>query len=335
LYEWDVPVTSMAGGLETMPPDGHVLLLFAPRESFSDTNVGRVLSWVEKGGLLIVSPSEGAADPLLDRLGVSRKEVRRAPSPQTTPAHEDPRPEAVKLKLVVHGEEIHAETVSDLRFAHGHRDADIATPELDAAFLLSFPYGDGRVTLVADPGMFTNLRIGKAGHARLLLRLVSAPADPEADEEAPSREAWLYRRDGMPSFFTLLNRRAGPAVWSGLVLLAAILLYAGRRFGPIRSETPPGRRSLLEHIDAAGEYLLKKGRGEVLLEAPRAAVWRRLALVEPATAAAGRRDSVRRLSTLSHLPPGRVERVLFGELPQRPEQLAETIRTLEILRRCL
>lgn len=334
LAEWGIPVQQGSRALEKLPPDGQILLLFASRESFSTREADAVLGWVERGGLLVVSPSAGPEDPLMARLGISKRTVRLEEAKTKDGGQQGP-PEPETIRLDVWGEDIAVRTRTAWRLVAGRRDWDLAAPAPEGALVLSFPYGKGRVTVVADRWMFANARIGEAGHARLLLRVTSGPLDSETDEDRQPRTAWLYRRDSVPSFLALVNGRAGPALWTLVVLTGAALLHAGRRFGPIRNEGPPSRRSLLEHVDAAGEYFYRKGLSAVLVKATRDAVMKRLAVVEPATAAAGQRETVRRLASLSRFSPARVDQALFGELPKKPDELAGLIRTLEFLRRCL
>lgn len=332
LAESGIPFDERPGGLSSLPPDGHILLLFSPRESFPSAQVDRVLSWVERGGQLVVSPSSGSEDDeLLTRILISKKPVQASDAAPQAKGSADPP----SLVLDIWGEEMEVQSRARSRLLDGRKDCDIASPGPDAAFLLSFPLGSGRVTVVANPGIFSNTSIGKAGHARLLLRLLSGPQEDEGDGDLSPRSAWLVRRDEAPSFLSVLNRRAGPALWSLALLVAVVLLHSGRRYGPVRETPRSSRRSLLEHIDAGGEYLYRRGLVAVLVKATREALLRRLAVLEPATVAAGPRDCVRRLSILAGLSPARVDRVLFGDIPEKPEELAGLFRSLESLRRCL
>ncbi len=67
----------------------------------------------------------------------------------------------------------------------------------------------------------------------------------------------------------LLVRNAGLVLLAGLLLLTLWLWRVGGRFGPLESEPPHGRRSLREHLEAAGTFLWRRRAGGAMLTAVR------------------------------------------------------------------
>ena len=120
-----------------------------------------------------------------------------------------------------------------------------------------------------------------------------------------------------------------------VVLPAAVLRLARRpdhaRLAP---DPPRDRRSLLEHIEAAGDLLLRVDRSEDLAQAARAALLRRVEVREPETAKLPPAGLVQRLAAVAKISPKRVDAALNGAITG-PADLVTTVQTLEIVRRSL
>lgn len=343
LEEEEITCFSPYGGLEALPPETGTLLLFAPREGFAEAQVEALTGWVFRGGHLVTCPAESPADPLLDRIGVSVH--GRAQGSELSGAERALHGSALEelkatrrttTSVELFGQKVDVERDKGVGLAGPHRSPEGTEPCLRDMPVLSFKQGKGDVTVLMDPGVLTNGRIGNAGHAQLALLLASGPAEESRDVKgSEAADVWIVRKDRAPSLLTWLFRRAGPALVSFLILIAAVLFHLGPRFGPMVSEPPAGRRSLIEHFDGAGEYIYRTEGSAPLLPAPRAAVLARLSLVEPSSASAPPREMVRRLSALSGVPAHRVDKALYGEPPEKPEEFLQTIRTLETLRRSL
>ncbi|WP_156427929.1 DUF4350 domain-containing protein [Thiohalocapsa sp. ML1] len=172
------------------------------------------------------------------------------------------------------------------------------------ARLLEYAVGDGIVYVVSDTLWLGNGAIGRHDHALLLARLA-------ADRD----HVWLLHDVSVPHLAVLLWRAAPAAVLSAALLLAAVLWHIGGRLGPLLPAPAAGRRDLLEHLEAAGDFLWQRGRGAVLVSRTRRRIERDWLRRHPPLRKLDQPGRARRISEQSHLPVSEVQAALYGPLP--------------------
>ena len=155
--------------------------------------------------------------------------------------------------------------------------------------LASRPYGDGRVSLVADLGILDNASLADLDHAPFLVDVLTI------DGPLPDG-ALLVLFGDTPSITALIWRAAWPLVVALAVLLAAWGWQQSVRFGPPLPAQGARRRSLLEHIDATGHFLWRHGQSASLVEGLRDRVEARLQRRRPTLA---RLEGAERLDALA------------------------------------
>lgn len=121
--------------------------------------------------------------------------------------------------------------------------------------------GQGRVSVLADRHLLDNASVGRADHALFLTDLL-------ASRGTPAGVLFVLSGDS-PNIAGLVWRAAWPAVVALTALLVAWGRRVSQRFGPISADTSRTRRSLLEHIDATGQFLWHQGAGQELLDSAR------------------------------------------------------------------
>jgi hypothetical protein len=313
----DAPARTLPGAPRELPPADHALLVLSRERSFSKERTDKLFAWVRRGGHLVIALDEAPSlDPLL-----AHYRVRVYGDPEKETGTETV---AVPLRT---GGTAHVEIAKAPRLIDSSHAARFTAGSPQGAFLLRFDEGAGHVTILSDPSFLTNERIGRMDHARVAWALVQRTSDPP-------RGVWIVGREDLPTLTGLLARHAWAASLSGLLLLGAWLWSAGARFGPVLPDPPRDRRSLLEHIQAAGDFLLRTGRGEDLAQAARQALLRRVEIREPEWAKLPVPDLARRLAEPSKLPVPRIESALRGPVLGAAD-LAATVQTLETLRRSL
>lgn len=255
-------------------PADTVLLLGDPR-ALVPSEVDALLDWVERGGHLIVrTPPPGVVlagedVPLLDRLGVVAM---------------DADPFCYGLQVGKH--EHHVEFCYGRRFYFGdehietsRRWGDDEQGEYGYARVLR---GAGSVDVVADLDFLANDALEDPQHAALARQLLQ----PNWAESGNSKGTFhlIYRAE-MPSLLDLLFEHAWRVLLAAAIALLLWLWMRAERFGPLRSPSPPDRRSLLEHIQASGDHLHRYGRRATLYAAVHEAFMRRLRRRDPFAAA--------------------------------------------------
>jgi len=122
----------------------------------------------------------------------------------------------------------------------------------------------GYVTVVADSAYFENRFLGDSDHARLLLDVVAG--------YVPSGKVWFIYDATFPPLWRLMWKHA-PHIVAALAAMLVIWLWSiVPAFGPKILPGPPVRRSIVEHIRAAGYFAWRHRGAAVLIENSTAAV---------------------------------------------------------------
>jgi len=331
--------------LVALPPAGATLVLTAGYWDLIDGSSERVQRWVQDGGHLVID-----ADALrtadeddhwlpLQRVQPSSDESRRdrggcrvlKPRDTLAPAEPDGYVACLygRSRLLPHGvwplwaldSEEHGAEVVRVPLGRGRV----------TAFAESFNFDDPGVPYVVDDAAatssqvrsFANRGIVAGDNAALLAALVDA---------RPGSEVWFVTRIERPPLPLWLWQKAWPALALAAVALLLALWRSGSRFGPLRKEPPPERRSLAAQIRGSADFLFRHQPGALQAMANRAldeaashqiAAWRRLKPAERPAA----------LARATGLPEARLAGAL-GAAGARAD-VADALAVLESARRLL
>ncbi len=320
LSRMNVPCAS-TGTLDKLPPTDHTIVLTTENRVLTQARAERLLEWVEAGGRLIVGPhldngeptAETWNDALLDSIDVFIEQEEVDP----------PRERRETFEVSAPGEDETSEVMFFSGFALAVYEGD---PEDYGSYALVWMnLGLGRITVLNDLRFMRNDEIGDLDHAEFLWRLVR--------EGSPPGEVLLVHGWERRSVWSILLSRAWPAAIASLLLLGAWLWRMGARLGPILEDAPAGNRSLIEHVDAIGYFLWRSGRSDVLVDAARESLRRRLRARRPFLASMSRERQVATLADASGLDRNQIDAAFFAAISERRERFTRTLRTLERLRR--
>lgn len=262
----DVGRLGSTGRLGEIDPAGSVLILGRRGASDTPEGVARLLGWVEAGGHLVVAARRRAPEAQKDGDG-----------PVAIP---DGLLDALDIQAVtgfLSAEQIAEASIPALELPDGEGfvevdfdpDRRLETQDTDGALVLAGEYGahlirrtrgEGKVTVLSDMAFATNGGIGSSDHAEFFWRLLRADGEPP-------RRVWFVVSRGMAAFWLRLWERSWMLVASLALLLAAWIASAAPRFGPLVPAPTPGRRRLMEHVEASGRYYWRSGDGNRLLAA--------------------------------------------------------------------
>ena len=363
-----VPAQSSFDDWELPGPQA-TLLLLNPQRVMTEDRGSQILDWVAAGGNLVaVLPDAPSLDPLMVHFGIDAVE----PEPLEEEEEEEEKA-AAEAEAGEEKDGKDSKDAKDEKGAEGPIDpfADVigetvevplrdspaekpfkvyvqgfrrllppeSSPEEDdglevqagtesGTFLLRYAYESGQVTFVSNAGFLSNESLGKLDHGPFAWALVQGQA-------GPPESILLVVRDEVPSLFTLLARHAWMVLVSGFFLMLAWLRLAGGRLGPVLPDPPRDRRSLLEHVEATGDFLWQSGHAGELLQSTRQAFLRRVEVRQPTWAKLPPRELVHRLAAAAGLAAPAVDRALNGSVGDDPAAFTSTIQTLETLRRSL
>jgi hypothetical protein len=273
LQRLNVPATALA----TLDPQkmplhpGDTLVLGDDAARVGADDAARIAAWVRGGGHLLLSPGSTAVaahTPLFEALRLL-----------------DPRPADYACSA------IHATDTDDDNSLSGvelcgrrFRLTSAAVAAVDAAM------GDSQ-----GGYLFARTRMG-GGSVSLLVNLNALSRDA-LKQTAAQRFGWrllapnmgrgeiylVYALDGI-SFLRILLRDGWPALLALTVLLAGWMAMRSARLGPLMPAPAMHRRALLEHVQAAGEFLYRRDGGRSLHQLACQTVLTRLRRRDPACA---------------------------------------------------
>jgi hypothetical protein len=256
-----------AASLTTLDPaqvplqPGDTVLVGADAGRIDAETAARLASWVRQGGHLLLAPGAGARAPVFAALGLL-----------------DPRPAGFACSRL--GDAPKAASLCGPRFRlkpAAAQAADAAIGNADDGYLFArVAIGRGHVSLLASFMPLERLQLKQVEAQRFAWRLL-------APNRGRGQIYLVYALDGQP-FLKLLATQGWPALLALALLLAAWMAMRGARFGPLMPAPAPHRRALLEHVQAAGEFLYRRDGGRSLHQLACQAVLARLRRRDPASA---------------------------------------------------
>lgn len=264
----DLPVTSLTtldpGKLPLQP--GDTLLLGDDASRIDVDAARRIAAWVRRGGHLLVSPGVASSShtPLFEALDVL---------------------DARSAEYACSGIRVHAADKDEVRLcgqrfrlkptAQAAVEATIGDAT-DGYLFARTRLGKGTVSLLTSFGPVSRNQLKKASAQQFAWRLL-------APNRGHGQVYLVYALDG-PSFLKFLAIRGWPAWLALAALLAAWMAMRSARLGPLLPAPALNRRALLEHVQAAGEFLYRRDGGRSLHGLASDAVLARLRRRDPACA---------------------------------------------------
>ncbi|MGE8260131.1 MAG: DUF4350 domain-containing protein [Stenotrophomonas sp.] len=298
-----------------------------------------LLDWVGRGGHLLLRTQPPGEDktsttqgPLLDRIGV--ESLFHGNDCQPFHVVDDPS---------------HVEFCGGRRFSLGFQASAAAERRWGNEEGLAFArlrHGQGRIDVLAD----MDFMLG-AGTGTLPRKRATAKDTPQRDglHDLSHRDltrylldpnygrgtVWLVYGSRPPTLLARIVLQGWP-VWIPLLLAMLGWLWArAQRLGSVLPSPVVERRSLLEHVRASGELLMRFGHGTQLYHAVQALFLHRLRLRAPVAAALDGAARDQAIAEVLQWPASRVATALTTPSPHDSSALRERIRLLLQMRSLL
>lgn len=246
---------------EWLPARYDTLVVNASEPISFGTELETLTAWVENGGHLVLLPPQREtefAKVILDYYGFGLEPVEPDAADEDDPASErDDDDEtfdyildldATYVRIQPHDDEVTSATLLD--------DKGIVVARRE--------WGEGYITVVAGAWYFSNHNLDEYDHARLLLDIVAGYVE--------EGKTWFIYNTAFPSLWELVWNKA-PYVVLGFG--AALLLWLWSRaptFGPAVEPDSLARRSILEHVRAAGNFAWRNRNAADLVASSTAAI---------------------------------------------------------------
>lgn len=255
LREMGVPAERWERPLTELTQETDVLVMISPRLGPWPEELKALETWIRDGGTLIrMSPSLGPyAKHLVSNVKTRHQDQKEAdhkegPSFQPGPYIRGQRKIASEWHLPI--DSAKPETIVHARDAFGN-------------LILAKEDGKGRVIEIADPSLFSNLRLREGDHARLALDvLLTHLGDGRLliDEYHHG-----YGRVNSVAGYVLQSSAFVPLL-QVLFLVLLLWAFAGRRFGPARPLRKETERSSMEYVRAIAHLFQRVKARRLALE---------------------------------------------------------------------
>ncbi|MGD2170510.1 MAG: DUF4350 domain-containing protein [Gammaproteobacteria bacterium] len=322
--------------------------------------LAQVMDWLETGGNVIYTANSVAddGDLLLSELGVSvdwrdpdeetdseekslseqmreyNRQLEEGKSREEIVAQDDG--EEISLTRVDFGDDIGELEVAfdnDIVLDHAYilddEDSDTAYRPFSwsssdyGIHMMQFEIGNGLLTVISDPGIWTSYRIDHHDHAYLLWLLSSGEGN-FATLRSVLRE----------SIMNLIMRNARELLIAAGLLILLWIWHRGYRFGRILPRDSTRRRALGEHFSSVSHYLWHRRNGDYLVAPLRQQVLRRASLTLAGFAAAEPPLQFELLAAHCDLNPEAVARA-FGVDNFNEASFVYTVRLLKRIEQSL
>lgn len=264
--------------LAVLPPSGAVLVLGSAHWNLFPEREAALRAWVEAGGRLVLDSNRGGGRmpgwfPLRTvppKRSASAPDDGDAPVAAAPPASaasmaesSDPGDAVAKLmeapkapcRLYAEGDSAEAPYGAARMYRICGFAVDVVRGGREARWQIDDPvgpravraaYGHGSVTLSAFFGLLRNDSVGRDDNALAIVALLGLRRGDEV---------WFVAEEARPPLLPWLWDGAKAAIVLGLVALAFALWRALPRFGPVRADAPPHRRSTAEQIRRTAGFI--------------------------------------------------------------------------------
>jgi hypothetical protein len=189
--------------------------------------------------------------------------------------------------------------------------------------MMQFEIGDGLLTILSDPSIWTSYQIDKHEHAYLLW-LLSSKEGNFAILHTVLRE----------SIWSLMRNNASELLIAAGLLIAILMWRLGYRFGRLLPRDLSRRRALGEHFSSLSHYLWKRRRGEYLITPLRQTVLRRASFTLGEFANASQARQFELIAERCELQPEVVKRA-FGNNDFNETSFVVAVRLLKHIEQSL
>ncbi|WP_426687617.1 DUF4350 domain-containing protein [Rhodanobacter ginsengiterrae] len=313
LQRLDLPTRS----LTTLDPQqlplkpGDTLLLGDDASRVDVGAAARIVAWVRKGGHLLLSPGAAVSSrtPMFDALGL----LDAHPADYACSVVQGSASANEKDRLRLCG--------ARFRLTGARTDAAIGDAQ-DGYLFARTRLGKGTVSLLASFTPLSGNQLKQAAAQQFAWQLLGP-------ERGRGTIYLVYALDG-PSFLKFLWITAWPALLALTLLLAAWMAMRSARLGPLMPAPALHRRALLEHVQAAGEFVYRRDNGRSLHRLACDTVLARLRRRDPACAMLNGEALYARLAERSSLDPAHVAQAF--QSPANAQAFRASILTLVRLR---
>ena len=309
---------------EWLPPGTDTLIVHANPVLTESVELATLYDWVSvEGGHLVLLPprdDDVNVDSLLTEFGLMMLPVGDL-------AEETDTETDIDIETLEDGVDYEVDlSATQYRLTALDGDAGASLADDLGNIALRRAEGNGYVTAIASEYYFNNYWLNEADHARLLLDVVAGYVVPG--------KVWFVFQMSFPPLWKVIIDTA-PYLLSTLALMLVFWLWSRiPRFGPLVEARPDSRRSIGEHVEAAGRFGWRYDGAAALVDDTVRATLHEAERRHPGIT---RQPRMKQAETLAHMTGLDAQDILDalsgGEMPAR--DFTESIQLLQTLRKKL
>lgn len=189
------------------------------------------------------------------------------------------------------------------------------------------PRGEGYLTVIVSDLWLTNGLIAEPESARFALDLLAGAIEPG--------KVWIVFDEAIPGLFDRLFE-AMPGVLAGIAIAVALWLWSVvPRFGPLSNDSDYARRSITEHLEAAGAFSFRHDGGGSLLDGSIDALVEDAERRHPGLKKLPPEEQAVRIAHITGLPASLIARALSGVGELTPRAFTHHMQLLQKVRKQL
>lgn len=281
-----------------------------------------LLTWVADGGHLVLLPAKqesNVVDAFLDEVGF-RLITTEADDRDAEAAGEGDDDEYYQYSVDLQNTPQRIEIVGDYTLSAMLSD--------DLGMIAARrSWASGYVTVIANASYFDNYSIDESNHARLLMDAVAGYVE--------SGMVWFVYESAYPSLWQVIWTSAPYAVISLAIVLLLWLWSIMPRFGPAIRAEPAVRRSIIEHVTAAGQFVWRNHGAKALAQSSTAAVMHEAESRHPGIGRLSMENQAKQIARLTGLSAQDIMDVLINQNMPRHREFTHNMQALQGIRKKL
>jgi hypothetical protein len=281
-----------------------------------------LIEWVENGGHLVLLPAtyeSRTIDEFLDTFGLqfTAIDVEDAADGENDDEEEEDEAEEYTYIIDLDNTEYRIELLE-------HENPGATLTDTDGLIAVRHSLGSGFLTVFAGSHYFVNSRIDDHDHARLMLDALAGFVEPGT--------VWFIYDAAFPPLWEIIWANAPYVVLSLAIMLVLWLWSVMPKFGPAIRPIPLARRSIMEHVSAAGHFVWRHDGAATLAGCAAAAVMHSAEYRHPGISRLPMKKQASHIATMTGMPEATILEIFMNRADPRHREFTRNMQALQNIR---
>jgi len=308
-----------------LPAQYDTLVVNASEPISFGAELDALTAWVSSGGHLVLLPPQRDtefADIILGYFGFVLEPLEIDETEDDEQDDSDSEGEEETFDYII-------DLDSTMVRIHPHDDvvASATLSDDDGLIVARREWGDGYVTIVANAWYFSNYNLDEYDHARLLMDIVAGYVE--------AGKTWFIYNTAFPSLWQLIWKHGSYVVLGFAACLLLWLWSRAPKFGPSVGPDSLARRSILEHVRAAGNFAWRNRSAADLVESSTIAILHEAERRHPGISRLAPQAQAHQLARMTGMSDSFIFDALFNQDHTRHREFTRLMKVLQRIRKNL